>query len=377
MHELRSAVADLCGEVSGHVDGAVRAKVADVRQLIGEPLRVAVTGEPGAGTSTISAALRASLHDVTVIDSPGSVADAETCILVIGQPNGTPAPPLNPTNTIGVLSKIDLRTDTGLDPWPAAGLLAAEQAGALRRVVSDVIPVVGLLAVTVQAGRLTPADDAALHDLAALPQDERNVLLASDELFIGRTCPVPRAARERLLHLLGRYGTSIGVARPIAGDLQQLLLQASGFAGLLDTVDRTFQQHSDILKAAWAVSRLTEIATIHNQQHLRDAVERLVQQPDTYRLRLFESARCAAAGVVEFPDPMVDELIRLALFDDPRRILGLPDAGRDELVAAALHAKRPWHAVVADGAKPAQTRIAVVAYRAYTDLAARLHGRRT
>src|SRR5687767_14756708 len=114
MHELRSAVADLCGEVSGHVDGAVRAKVADVRQLIGEPLRVAVTGEPGAGTSTISAALRASLHDVTVIDSPGSVADAETCILVIGQPNGTPAPPLNPTNTISVLSKIDLRTDTGL-----------------------------------------------------------------------------------------------------------------------------------------------------------------------------------------------------------------------------------------------------------------------
>ena len=84
----------------------------------------------------------------------------------------------NPINSLGLFNKVDKLVGGVADPWPVAGPLAADQAGVLRRVVSDVVPVVGLLAETTEAGRLTAADCEALRALAGLPKGDRLVLLA-------------------------------------------------------------------------------------------------------------------------------------------------------------------------------------------------------
>ena len=73
-------------------------------------------------------------------------------------------------------------------------------------------PVVGLLAETTEAGRLTAADCEALRALAGLPAAERRVLLASVDLF-PPGCPVAREQRERLLRRLDLYGIGFALAQ--------------------------------------------------------------------------------------------------------------------------------------------------------------------
>src|SRR3954447_8671058 len=73
----------------------------------------------------------------------------------------------SPINALGVFGKVDTLVGGAGDPWPVAGPLAEQQAALLARTVSEVVPVVGLLAETGEAGRLTSADGAALRQLAA------------------------------------------------------------------------------------------------------------------------------------------------------------------------------------------------------------------
>src|SRR3954467_14916180 len=75
----------------------------------------------------------------------------------------------SPINALGVFGKVDTLVGGAADPWPVAGPLAAQQGALLARTVSEVVPVVGLLAETGEAGRLTAADCAALKELAGAP----------------------------------------------------------------------------------------------------------------------------------------------------------------------------------------------------------------
>lgn len=281
----------------------------------------------------------------------------------------------SPINALGVLAKVDTLVGGADDPWPVAGPLADGQATLLGRMVSEVIPVVGLLAETGEAGRLTEADCAALRRLAALPAGELSVLLASVDLFRGREIEVPAAARERLLRLLDLYGVGFAVAQLRAdpqvgtGALVRLLVQASGFPRLRHTVQQTFSWRTDAIKAGWALSRLERLAG-HTARHtdaeeLRDAVQRLLQQPGYHRLRLLDVAQRVATGAVPLPHAWEQELTRLATSHDARWILGLPHAGPDELTAAAVAAAQRWRAYANAGASPAQSRVAQVAHRGF------------
>ncbi|HTJ34340.1 MAG TPA: dynamin family protein, partial [Dactylosporangium sp.] len=159
----------------------------------------------------------------------------------------------NPINSLGLFNKVDKLAGGGQDPWPIVAPLAGDQSKVLRRVVSDVVPVVGLLAETTEAGRLTAADCEALRQLAALPQGERTVLLASVDLFTTRECPVTRESRERLLRLLDLYGISFAIAQLVAkptlatGELVRMLFQASGFPRLRQTLDHAFRWRTDAI----------------------------------------------------------------------------------------------------------------------------------
>jgi hypothetical protein len=101
----------------------------------------------------------------------------------------------SPINALGVFGKVDTLVGGAGDPWPVAGPLAEQQAGLLARTVSDVVPVIGLLAETAEAGRLTAADGAALRELAGLPAGELRLMLASADLFRTRPAPVPAERR--------------------------------------------------------------------------------------------------------------------------------------------------------------------------------------
>jgi len=288
----------------------------------------------------------------------------------------------NPINSLGLFNKVDKLAGGGQDPWPIVAPLASDQSKVLRRVVSDVVPVVGLLAETTEAGRLTAADCEALRQLAALPVGERTVLLASVDLFTSRECGVSREARERLLRLLDLYGISFAIAQLVGkpqlatGELVRMLFQASGFPRLRQTLDHAFRWRTDAIKAGWALSSLEKIASHAerpaDRELLRDAIERVLQQPESHRLRLLEVAQLVTTGAVDLPDQMEGELTRLALSNDPGWILNLPQAPRDQMVRAALDAATRWRAYAVAGASPSQSRVALVAHRGFFLLSQRL-----
>jgi hypothetical protein len=279
----------------------------------------------------------------------------------------------SPINALGVLGKVDTLVGGAGDPWPVAGPLADTQAALLARTVSEVVPVVGLLAETGEAGRLTSADRAALARLAAAP--DLPVLLASVDLFRTRPAPVDAGHRERLLGLLDLYGIGFAVAQLAAdpglgtGELVRRLVAASGFPRLQNTLEQTLRWRSDAIKAGWALARLERLAG-HTAERgdrdaLRDGVEQVLREPQYHRLRLLEVAQRVATGVVAMPVAWEQELIRLATSDDPRWILRLPEAGDDELAAAALEAANRWRVYAVAGAGPAQSRVAQVAHRGF------------
>jgi hypothetical protein len=242
-----------------------------------------------------------------------------------------------------------------------------------------VVPVVGLLAETGEAGRLTAADCATLKELSKLPAGELQVLLASVDLFRTRPAPVSGQRRERLLGLLDLYGIGFALAELAAdpqlgtGELVRRLVRASGFPRLRGTLEQTLRWRADAIKAGWALSRLERVAghtsDRRDREALRDAIERLLREPAYHRLRLLEVAQRVTTGAVPLPVAWEQELTRLATSDDARWILRLPHAGGPELAAAAVEAANRWRVYAVAGAGPAQARVAQVAHRGFHLLA--------
>src|SRR5262249_56450476 len=123
------------------------------------------------------------------------------------------------------------------------------------------------------------------------------------------------------------------------GELVRLLLAASGFPRLRYALDQAFRWRSDAIKAGWGLSSLEKIASHaerpFDRELLRDAIERVLQQPEYHRLRLLEVAQLVATGAVDLPGQMEGELTRLALSNAPRWILNLPQAAPDQVARAA------------------------------------------
>jgi len=288
----------------------------------------------------------------------------------------------SPINALGVFGKADTLVGGAEDPWPVAGPLAEQQGALLARTVSEVVPVVGLLAETGEAGRLTTADRDALRQLAG--SGNLRVLLASADLFRTAAAPVGAERRERLLSLLDLYGIGFAVAQLTAdpglgtGELVRRLVLASGFPRLQHTLEHSFRWRSDAIKAGWALARLDRLAG-HTQDRrsretLRDTVEQLLREPEYHRLRLLEAAQRVATGAVALPDAWEQEFTRLATSDDARWILRLPDAGPAELADAALQAANRWRVYAVAGAGPAQSRVAQVAHRGFYLLSQQVRG---
>jgi Dynamin family len=326
-------------------------------------------GEPGldAGSQAAIAQAEAVLYVLT----QAARADDEQALA--GFHAYSTAHARGPVNAVGVLSKADQVGD-----WPVAVRLAADQAGALRQRVWDVLPVVGLVAEATETGHFTEADAEALRGLAGLPADERKLLFFSADLFLRPESPVPVDARARLLERLDLFGIQRAVDALVAepglatGELRRRLVDASGFPAVRAVVDSTFRRRADVIKASVALAALDAVAvqaTPADRARIRDAVEELMQEPETQELRLLEAAGAVMSGTVPMPPGQTEEVSRLVGGADPAAQLGL--AGRPEaedpeaLRLAALEAAGRWRSYATFGSTPAQSRVAHVVHRSY------------
>ncbi|QSB07006.1 dynamin family protein [Natronoglycomyces albus] len=289
----------------------------------------------------------------------------------------------SPVNSLALFNKIDhLAPQAGADPWPTADELAREQAQVLRRNVCDVVPLVGLLAETAQAGQLTATDCQHLRTIATLPQTTQQLMCTAVGLFTSLPCDVDVEARTRLLERLDLYGISFALSQLRANphlataDLLRLLQAASGYPRLQQTLHKSFAQRADIIKASFALSRLSAHAanaTDADRDIIRAGIETLLAKPEFHQLKILDAAAAVTTAQVALPEDMEAEVARLALTQDPAQVLAMPGATDRQLRTAALSAASRWRAFANGMATPQQARVAHVAHRGFFLLAQQLN----
>jgi hypothetical protein len=278
----------------------------------------------------------------------------------------------SPVNAIAVLNKADQIVAD--DPIAAATELAQAQAETLHRRVSDVYPLVGLIAEATETGLFTEADAGTLRRIAALDPGSRTLLFLSTDLFLRPEIPIPVPARTRLLERLDLFGIKRAIelldSEPSlpAGELRRRLVGSSGFPAVRDMIDTAFRRRADGIKANVAIAALESLAQdapYQDRMAISDALEELAARPETHQLRLLEAAALVSAGMVELPEQQAAEIARLAGGGDPAEQLDMIGAPPEALAHAALEAAARWRSFATFGSTPAQSRIAHVVHRGF------------
>jgi 50S ribosome-binding GTPase len=275
----------------------------------------------------------------------------------------------SPVATLAVLGQADRAGDQ-------ATRLADDQASALRGLVSDVVPVCGLLAQAFRCGLFTESDADTVRAIAAVPDEDREWLLEDlvsfTELPTGGATPM---ARRRLIDLLDLPGVRLAVSASRAGaqhahGLEQVLLAQSNYPAVERRL-AVFGQRADALKVSRSVAMIEAIAysghtSAADRLQLTSLVASLRTAPELHCLAEFgaldEVLRCAiAASPAE-----VEELSRLFTQAPPNVRLGLDaDCSVNEITdTARKHAVR-WQAVRATDRVPRRRHLAQVAARSY------------
>ncbi len=280
---------------------------------------------------------------------------------------------LSPANAVVVLNKCDLLQ--GPDPLATGSELADRHADLLRSVAIDVVPTVGLLSETADAGGLSGADIDALRALASLPAAALEVALLSVDRFTTMDLPVAATARARLLARLDRHGLRVAVAalrdEAVGSEvLLERLRSASGLPRLRALLSEVFTVRADALKADTAVTELEQLA-----RHLDDPAERslvldLAEEvrldPGMHQLAEVRALRACAAGV-RLPEVHADDLRRLVTSATLTERLGVEvqaDAAKRQ--RAAVDGARRWKSFLNDArTSPDQRAIALVVARSY------------
>ena len=251
-------------------------------------------------------------------------------------------------NCIAVLSKVDLLATEG-DPMAIAARLVDTTRERLDGLVGDVVPLVGLLAETVEAARFTERDASTVAALAAVDDDldREDMLLTAQDLLGWPGLECDEEDRRRLLDRLGLYGirTAIelhddGVSG--AAQLAARLVDRSGFALLRQLLVERFAERSRVLKAHRAIEDLRRIsyAAGSDGRRLRRRIERIELDPSMIELGLIDSLRIFGSADVHMPHELKEDLDRLSASVDTRARLGVTEG--EDLAAAALAAIGRW-----------------------------------
>lgn len=259
----------------------------------------------------------------------------------------------SPATVLAVVSKADTLDGEADDPWPAAVSVAARYGEQLRGVAAGVLPVIGLLAEAADAALVTEDVADALRRLAALPPEDRELLLLSADLFIGTPdVGVGEAERAGLVDLLGLHGVRLCLGWLDQGHqgahaLTKQLHAASGIDALHDTVRRLFTAQADAIAAHRALVALERLAYAPGAPtSMRDTVEDAREDAALQHLRERDVFARWSRGELELPAPLAADLHHLAVGTDLPGRLGVdPLDGardRDALARLALDAATRW-----------------------------------
>lgn len=285
---------------------------------------------------------------------------------------------LSAFNAVGILSKIDQLTRQG-DPVQAARQIAGRVEEQTRGMLSQVLPVLGLLAETGATARLTEEDARSLATIAGFGDDlDREDLLLSVDTFLGEPgVEVPVAQRRRLLSMLDLYGVTICCAAIDQGArgaaaLLDLLTRSSGLDPLRQLIFGRLGGHAELIKAAAAMGELRRLsyrpvtdpyigATLGR---LREALDHLEFDPALHQLRVVQVLQDAVSGQFRLPSALLVDVERIAAHTDPVLRSG---AGRmAEVPEAALAGASRWGRFANDPRRsPADAHRARVVKEAY------------
>jgi hypothetical protein len=262
---------------------------------------------------------------------------------------------LGAANMLGVLSRIDTLSGED-DPWPTARRVADRYAGELRAVLSDVVPVAGLLAETARGPDFSESDARALRTLA--DADRGGVLrkLRTVQRFRAwEECPLAEDARERLLDLLGLHGIRVGLelldeGRRSTPALLDGFAERSGIEGVLERIGTVFVAGADRLRASAGIAALEHLGWDTPDEvdrrallTLQSELDRLRLEPALRQVELAAALVDLEAGRMRLGDDDVARLRDLATGADSARMLGLAaDAGPEAIAAAATAQVPQW-----------------------------------
>lgn len=278
---------------------------------------------------------------------------------------------LSSANAVGILSKVDRLAPDG-DPWPVAHRLAGAARERLSSVVSEVVPVMGLMAETATTDAFTEADAHALAALAGLDElDLEDALLSPQDLLDAEVPGLTRDDLRRLLGMLDLHGIAVGVelvgsgARGATAILRGLR-ERSGYEPLAELVENGFARRASALKARGGLADLRRIvaraggADAAHVAEMARPLERIELDPALHDLRLLDALRTAEEGSVALPAALLDDLRRLALEEEPTDRLGLAaGASTASIAAAASAAVEAWARYGNDARRtPAERRLA-------------------
>ena len=252
-----------------------------------------------------------------------------------------------PVSTVAVLNKVDQLDEDALDPVAAAAGRCLSLGRSLQTLVATVVPLVGLLAETAEAGALTQSDLEHLRVAASQdPAAVERALLSTDRFVRSSVIAADPAARERLLELLDLSGARLvldllrGEALGLAEAVERIG-DRSGIAALRALLRGEFVAHADSLKAAAAlagIERLGYRSKGSGRAQLLDIAERFQMDPTLHRLRELQARQHLAAGEVLFGADELEAARRLFAAADPRERLGLAGEVPMEVVIAEARA---------------------------------------
>jgi GTP-binding protein EngB required for normal cell division len=281
-------------------------------------------------------------------------------------------------NTLVVLNKADLvGDDDGADPLSHASALAERYAERLGPLAAAVIPTVGLIAESLEAGIFGEMHAASLRGLAAEQPGTRARLLDNIDWFLDTPAAASRRERQELLDVLGLHGVRLCIefidgGRTSVAALREELSRLTGIDRLRDFLADLFARRADVLKAATALADLERIAAEAPETDaawLKRAVERTRLDPAMRALATtWAFARVAARGT-DLPADLAADLRRVALAGGVADMLGLPDDSPAEaLQRAAATASARWRRFANECARSDQEHVADVMCQQYAAL---------
>jgi GTPase SAR1 family protein len=285
-----------------------------------------------------------------------------------------------PANAIAVLNKADTLVadsvpESGGDAWRAAEIIAAQQRKILGPRVTGMLPIIGLLAQTIETGSFNSVDAKALKEIAATEQAKLDMMMLSADLFTTWNHSVSAVDREKLLEKLDLYGISLAIdllrkePHLTAGALARALLDACGLDGLRGQLEQVFANRADAIKSAAALASLgmlmEETTDVVERNRIRDAIEVLLAKPEAHQLRLLEALTAVSARTVDLDDDLVEEIIQVGSNNDIPTQLGMVDKPHGEQLTYAMERAGWWRSFATFGATPAQSRVAQVVHRTY------------